>query len=127
MTIRRLLSSLALLILSATAGGCGTKGDAVAGLVPRTWTMTASSGHIASSCFGSWEECGSLKRTYATHSDAHGAIDALATRLRGAGWTVETVNGAKISAFNSKDLRSQTARLYAEVTDSTASLTYVHW
>ena len=126
MTIQRLISSLGLLMVLATAGGCGAKGDAVAGLVPRTWTMTASSGHIASPCFGSWEECGSLKRTYTTHSDAHDGIQALAMRLRSAGWTVESVNGAKLSAFNARDLRSETARIYAEVTESTASLTYVH-
>jgi hypothetical protein len=126
MNTRRLIRTLALLVVVAALGGCGSKHDAVAALVPKTWTMTASSGHIASSCFGSWEECGSLKRTYATHSDAHGANDALASRLRGAGWTIETVDGAKMSAFNAKDVRSETARLDADFTDGTASLTYVH-
>ncbi len=126
MATRRLVPTTVVFVLLPVLTACGARRDRVSGLIPPTWTMTATSGHIATPCFGSWEECGTLKRTYETHSMEQSALEGVIQRLRNSGWTIESINHGQVVAFNARDLRSETARLSVDVTDGSASLSYVH-
>ena len=123
---RRWIPTTVVLVLVPVLTACGAPRDPVSGLVPTTWTMTAMSGHIATPCFGSWEECGTLKRTYDTHSAEQPAVEGVTQRLRDSGWTVERITHGQVVAFNARDLKSETARLNVDVSNGLASLSYVH-
>jgi hypothetical protein len=92
--------------------------------MPTAWTMTARSGHIATICFGSYEECGSLRWTYETHSPDADAVRAVEARLHAAGWSVDSIRGTAISA--SHGLKSQRATLSVSVAGGKASVIYTH-
>jgi hypothetical protein len=119
----------AVVVASAGLAGCHRGSDPVASLVPPGWTVTATGGHIAHPCFGSWEECGTLSKTYRTNASVTQATQAMKRRLASKGWTVEdlgTGSASRVSARNAPDLKNETARVEIEFDENAAVVRYMH-
>jgi hypothetical protein len=88
----------------------------VASLVPPGWTLTTAAGHIAHPCFGAWEECGTLSKTYRTNTPRSQASQAVRRQLVSKGWTIDAAaNGdTHLSARDTQDVNKAIARVYVD-------------
>ncbi len=102
--------------------------------IPHTWALTSGKGSISGLCFGGWEECGVIERTYFTSKSANLALEELKSSVDKVGWTLESSSevgvdpqvGKRTTATikDKPDNHDQIA--YIELTENKAIIKYVH-
>jgi len=97
--------------------------------IPSDWKLTRQSGHIADVCFGGWNECGTIARSYNTKQSPIEASEALRLVAELQGWSVDLVperpTPGVISGSMTNKPRNHTKIAHFSLADEMAHFTYV--